>query len=907
MRPMISKYGHGLLSTGIILVLLAAAVWVAAAIVLPTYLESKLLPRLGKEFGLIPGDVHIRRIGLWGADLGPIRLLSNDVPVITIVAVQIDYSPLSLAHGKVKGIAIGGLGLRLSLTPQGIFIAGRPLRSVNSASPTSGEAEFDLKTLLPVELDRFSIYQSHLIIHRNQHRHVVPFEIRLQTQNLSKGLLKGRAELSIFGNPLSLDAAIDQSANHANLSIATQDFLLESLSQLKQMPAHVQVAGRADLNGKASFTLQPLELTSLSIASHFENTHFTTPKGTIENLASNQEDTQPIVLSIKGDSPAKIQWSCSPFGISSLLNLQVHGFKGEVSYTNKGWSLNSVINTLIPKQRLSKSGHIETDSAIEWQITARGGNSEKGLEFDLISQKGGAFAATMEGRRLTGQKHEININGHLRHSTLHAEGKFSAADLSVQLPEGKTTAPLLNINGTLTLQPEDSDVPSSMRARAILSEVRTKLGATAVHIPKISLEASGEGKPWHYKARFKLSNGLIIDQPNRLRIKNLTMELPLKWPDPSVSENGRVKIDAIQWNNRQMGGLKGTLRQTSHGLTMALHHTSKLFPGMRVLINGWVDTSSARISTEIPPHDLADEIDLGRFHPAGAGMRVTGSLKAFGELTADGTGTRGSGQLKFSKGRLSDETRAFLLEGIDMDIQIKDIFEMKSAPQQRLHVDNLAFGSLKADHLDVDFQIEGWQTLFIEKAGINWSNGKINTSSIRIKTDKEDYDVTLFCDRLNLAMVLEQLGAAQASGEGTVSGRIPLRWAGGRLSFDNGFLFSTPGQSGSIQLTGTQMLLSGLPPETPQHTQLDIATEALKDYTYKWAKLNVKSEEDILLLKLQFDGKPNQLLPFAYDQSLGQFKRVAGKGQADFKGISIDLNLRSPLNDIINYKELLKQ
>jgi hypothetical protein len=340
---------------------------------------------------------------------------------------------------------------------------------------------------------------------------------------------------------------------------------------------------------------------------------------------------------------------------------------------------------------------------------------------------------------------------------------------------------------------------------------------------------------------------------------------------------------------------------------MAFRHTSKLFPGLRVLINGRADVSGARISAEIPPYEPADEIDLGRFHPAGAGMRVSGSLKASGEMTKDGTGTRGSGHLKFSKGRLNDETRNLLLEGIDMDVQIKDLFKMKTAPRQRLHIGHLAFGNLKADHMDVDFQIEGRQTLFIEKANVNWSNGKIDTSSLRIRTDKEDYDVTLFCDRLNLAMVLEQLGAAQASGEGTVSGRIPIRWSAGRLTFDNGFLFSTPGESGSIQLTGTQMLLAGLPPGTPQHTQLDIATEALKDYTYKWAKLNVKSEGDILLLKLQFDGKPNQLLPFAYDQSLGQFKRVAGEGQADFKGISIDLNFRSPLNDIINYKELLKQ
>jgi hypothetical protein len=154
-------------------------------------------------------------------------------------------------------------------------------------------------------------------------------------------------------------------------------------------------------------------------------------------------------------------------------------------------------------------------------------------------------------------------------------------------------------------------------------------------------------------------------------------------------------------------------------------------------------------------------------------------------------------------------------------------------------------------------------------------------------------------------MVLEQLGAAEAGGDGTVNGRIPLRWVNGRLSFDNGFLYSTPGQPGKIQLKGTQKYLTGIPSGSPQHTQLDIATEALKDYTYQWAKLNMQSENDTLHLTLQLDGKPNRLLPFAYNQKLGQFMRVSGKGQAEFKGIGIDMNFNIPLNQILHYKELL--
>jgi hypothetical protein len=88
---------------------------------------------------------------------------------------------------------------------------------------------------------------------------------------------------------------------------------------------------------------------------------------------------------------------------------------------------------------------------------------------------------------------------------------------------------------------------------------------------------------------------------------------------------------------------------------------------------------------------------------------------------------------------------------------------------------------------------------------------------------------------------------------------------------------------------------------------LDIATEALKDYTYKWARLYLESEDRDLLLKLQFDGKPNRLLPFAYDTGLGRFKRVSGEGEADFTGISIDLNFRSPLNEILRYRTIFNQ
>ena len=56
----------------------------AGAFVLPAYVQSRVIPRLAAGFGLEPEDVHVRRLGLWGADLGPIRLKARNAPALTL-------------------------------------------------------------------------------------------------------------------------------------------------------------------------------------------------------------------------------------------------------------------------------------------------------------------------------------------------------------------------------------------------------------------------------------------------------------------------------------------------------------------------------------------------------------------------------------------------------------------------------------------------------------------------------------------------------------------------------------------------------------------------------------------------------------------------------------------------------
>jgi hypothetical protein len=910
---MTSKPVKWLLWTGIIAFLLVSAVSVVAAVVLPGYVENRLLPRLAKEFGLSPADIRVRRIGPWGSDLGPIRLTSDGAPAITIAAVQVDYSPWSLIRGKIKGLTIGGLGVPISWTPDGASIAGIRVPAPSAASESgTGLAALDLGTLLPIELGRLAVVQSHLTLEISHRRYVIPFDIELQTHQLGAGRLKGRADLLVLGNPVALGVSLDQKADTAELELDAAGFQMAGLGQLAPPTLSIQLKGRMDIQGRARFGLRTFELKGLALSGSLSDARLTTPHGSLHPLTDENGRSQPIAVSMTGGGLSELKWRLAPFQISGPVDVAVDGLSGILSHAQGRWTLNGEIKTVVADQSLWDRVHIPSGWDTTWRLTGHGGDTQGLLEFSLTSQESGQLMVAAGDMRLTAKQPAARIAGRIESGFLHVESAVSIKGIQIASPFGTLRIPEVTFDGTAGLPPSDSGEPATVDIKAGLPEIRAETGPTTVRLPETTFEASGKampGHPWHIDARLKLSKGRITDEARGLQIRNLSVDLPLKWPEAEGVAPGRLSAGAVEWNQRSIGGVKGTLRQNRQGLMVALKHRSKLFPGMRVLINGGIDrTGTATIEAAVPRHQLAEAVDLGRFQSVAAGMMLSGQVEGAAKFTMDSGRIDSDVRFRFHRGRLHQPARNLILEGVDMQIRIDDIQRIQSAPQQELTVSRVTFGNLKAKNLSVDFQVEPPGTLFVEKAQIDWSQGKVNAAAVRIVPGKDEYDVTLFCDRLNLAMVLEQLGAAEASGEGTVSGSIPIRWTNGRLNFDNGFLYSnsSPGQAATIQLSGTEVLLSGLPPGTPQHTQVDIATEALKDYTYRWARLNLQTEDNILLLKLQFDGKPNRLLPFAYDQQLGQFKRVAGEGQADFKGISIDLNLRSPLNEIMNYKELLK-
>jgi hypothetical protein len=133
-----------------------------------------------------------------------------------------------------------------------------------------------------------------------------------------------------------------------------------------------------------------------------------------------------------------------------------------------------------------------------------------------------------------------------------------------------------------------------------------------------------------------------------------------------------------------------------------------------------------------------------------------------------------------------------------------------------------------------------------------------------------------------------------------------MRIANRSVTFADGFLYSSPGQGGSIKVTAFDLLSANIPKNTVQFAQVDFAAAALKNFQYNWVKLFLDSEGEDLLMQMQMDGRPVQSLPFSYDSRTGQLQRIPDGGRGIDQPIRLDVNFRLPLNRFLGYSGRLQ-
>lgn len=368
---------------------------------------------------------------------------------------------------------------------------------------------------------------------------------------------------------------------------------------------------------------------------------------------------------------------------------------------------------------------------------------------------------------------------------------------------------------------------------------------------------------------------------------------------------GRISIPAIRYQGEDLA--ETTMQFTIPSATRRLQFGGSIVghqeQPVRLLFSGSYDQiNELKLTYGIEKTEI-NNYSLPLFAALPDGTDISADVSASGNfVVAQGT-AKGYLKLKLQNGTVRQQEKNISVNGIATELTFDNLPQTGSRKNQLLTIDSIDINTIHINNGSISYQLENDGSLFIEKSRFGWCGGKVEIGSTRITPKSESFSTTLYCDRLQFAELLTQLGISDTDGDGSLNGRLPVGYSKDGFVFDDGFLFSTPGNSGIVRFNNTDMLQQSLP-DMSQAAYLDYSIQALENFSYNWTKLTFNSIDQDLLISMQIDGKPAIPLPYGYKNG-HLVKKASGSGIQH--PLRLDINFHLPFGEMFKYGHNLQK
>ena len=905
----------------VLVILTGTGLFFLTSYLLPGFLESKIISILKKEAGIKDVAVEFQELDLTGANLGLMRIGSAQNPALVVRSIHIDYSPGEIYQKKVKQIVASGVELYCEYKNGRLGLRGFDFKKFLSRLE-SYKKKPGANPSYSSFPQRIEINNGILIGITNGREYRIPFEIDIISARGTLNALHATAHLYPRGQMLKISAQMDLEQNRIVSHLAAKELDLLRFADMFYSTDGLRLAGFASIEANTELQLTPFKVSSISGRLKSSTIDISYKNLQLQNRSANPGDQKPLIIDFKGIDQRN--WNLKLSGLSAVAPIPANlaDMTATVQPSAEGYSISGNFKLSFDSSNGLRAASIPLRFAKPFDLP---------LQFSAIYAKKGQwrFDITDGDQKQTGLKGPV-----FEYPNFHITTKFPVVQLSGKIIGGDINTAYRLRFADVRLKSDDVNIlcprfvlegktgfirnePATLLSinDLDLSGTAITLSSSKIRLKKLTMNGKlqrDKNGDQRIKATVQFADTDIEAAGGDISLKRAQGTLPMAFPVRNPNQKGSVTVSAAKYKSLNLGTIQADLRQTTSGVSFNGKLKNNMIPALAARFSGESDfwgtqDYETRAQFEIFYPQSAPEIELGKFLPAAEGFTFKGKYLEQGNLIAGKKGLQAATKSSFSNGKLHHRKNKITIEGIQMALWVPDLVKMHSAPGQKLKFTRASFGEMRIENGEIDFQIESPRSILVEKSHFNWCDGKVDAPAIRFTSGVETYNLILYCDRLNLAKVLQQFGAASVTAEGELNGRIPLKFQNGKLSFKDGFLFTTPGESGKIKMTDTEILTAGIPPDTPQYVQMELARKALEDYDYSWAKLNLTSEGEDLLLNLQLDGKPAKSLPFVYRKDMGGFAQVeAGVQGSTFQGIRLDVNFRLPLNKIMQYKELIQ-
>lgn len=832
---------------------MAAAVLFAGIIIsLPAIVKSQLKDRLPQIAAPHNIEFEIEKIGIARASLSNISI--NDQ--VTIDHADIVYNLKKLPTLEVRKVFISGVRLKAFVgDDRQIKIKGISLPKPGPEKKKT--ADPSVFSFLP---DKIRIQNSRLILDAFSEQFYLPFDL-MAIVNKKEKQVDVQAGIHPFGEKINLLCAWQMQKGITHIRLDTKGFDLDHLNAVLTKNKHlfkdVTFHGPCDVSLE---TFSPGTNWSVSISS----------LGLHSPFGIQLTDVKAVVQKKRQGIFTDTSFAVSHSRFSPI------AFHGAVSIDN---------NSDMPYQL-----RLESQALSKWDVAA--GSIAAGFTEPRIK-------ITMDADSLKG-------SGTVSFETRTVDAAYKGQ---------KVRTGRVICEPAFSLERDSKTLKGFIKPLIEMTNVRLDDKAVSLSLP--ALQAAGSiaytsPKGPAGRIELKAADGRARIKDRDINISGIDFYLPFSYPSVKKGRLGSFNAHQIDISKKHLLSVQGQIiQQGLKRFNLDGMATSGQLDKVRPKFSLAIDLDKSPVAVldfMVPAFKMTDQ-DIKQVFPKiplTAGLSMT--LAATGHARYDRSRLETGLQLEIKDGQVDMPDLNLVARGINSKVTINDLLKPESIPGQILTIDDIEVNKIRLKKAVARFSIEDAKYLLLENLAFQWCKGIVSTEAIRFPNKDSSYLFTLYCDRLDLAELMMQMGVFHAEGTGTLSGRIPIAYKNGEIAFKNGFLFSTPGSGGRVSVMNTEKLTAGIPINSAQFSQLDVAKEALKDFEYKWAKLKLNTLEDTLFVKMEMDGKPSHVLPFVYKKELGGFARVdASHPGSRFQGITLDVNLNLPFNDVLKFGKKMKK
>ena len=851
---------------GFILLGLALVIFIAI-LSLPAALEYQFNRILTQYSPQLPLKVEIRRLGLCGCDF---NFVGGDPerPALGVENLALRYSPWRLLFQRqIDTVSIRGVFLPITFESGGVRLPF--VEAFRRSDPTPKPADsppFRLQDL-PVKIGRLELDGLTELEWPGAAGQKVWMPFKAEISAVETDVFTYRTELKYNGTLLSCRGKL-----YAENLRTTGEFAAvldrERLPRRWQLPEPYR--GEATVQGTFDCDLSPWQINALQ---------------------------GQIALSGALPLPGNIQAPGAPVIRFSGNSRQIELEAGPVEAKTSDWRL--AVHRLTARLNLA-----DLSGDGELQLGA-GQAPDLLLPFAFQHHADGVWSLTAANARPPGKD---GTHRTFRYGDYQVKSDFPDFELKVDWGKSRHFDFKLDCRNLNVVHPGFQGTVQSLAVRGSgalpHAEVRLTVQGLEAALPDRTAElhlptfrAAADNHSGHWRGVLGLDDGKLELAKAPAQLSGLELELPFDLSGAAAP--GKLAVKRLTFRDCELGQLRAALQMQPTLLSLnGGGDLAHLKLGFRAAAD-WSGTEFQLLANaEIPEQELRDDLGLSALFAEGPlkGLQLAGKLHAEAEYAMRGSRQSGRAELNLKGGKLASETLE--VTGLQVQFQLPKLPELRTEGQQRVSWEGLRYKTIQTGPALARLRMDSPRQWQLEQLILHWCGGVVRSEYFSFDPGSPRFDLTVHCDRLELLPFLVQLGAGQGNGSGRISGTLPVSYRPktGQLTVKNGFLYSTPGETGQLQLELSPAVKSA----QSGNAVFDMAQAALRDFQYDWVKINLNSEAALLKMQIQMNGKPNQPLYFTY----GPGGIIPSNIPHVFQGILLDLNLAAPLSDLL---ELVKK